>query len=300
VKDHPVIAALLIVASVFALFVLSVVVLVSYVGRQEPYISGAHVGVIEVSGLITSGKPVIDKLIQFRKDPEVKAVVLRVDSPGGEVGPSQEIYEEVRKTAKVKKVVASLGGVAASGGYYIASACDRIISNPGTITGSIGVIIEFSNVEGLLKKIGVTADVVKSGTFKDIGSPVRPMTAEERSLVQGVIDSVHQQFIKAVSDGRRMPVEKVRAIADGRIMSGAQAKALGLVDSLGGLQDAIETAGRLGGIKGEVEAVYIKKEPFSLWNLVFGEDAEGAGNLLQRAVSDYQLRYLMPALPSTR
>jgi len=291
VKNHPVIAALLIVAAVFGLFVISVVVLVNLVGREHPYVTGAHVGVIEVSGLIADAKPIVDKLVEFRKDSDVKAVVVRIDSPGGEVGPSQEIYEEVLKTAKVKKVVASLGGVAASGGYYIAVACSKIVSNPGTITGSIGVLVEFANVEGLLKKVGVEGDIVKAGAFKDMGSPLRRMTVQERAIVQGVLDSVHMQFIKAVAEGRRLPVERVRAIADGRIMSGEQAKAAGLVDNLGNLQDAIALAGKLGGIKGEAQAVYIKKNPYSLWKMLFEED--GASNLMQR-LSPWALRYVMP------
>ncbi len=295
-KDHPVLSALLIVAGVFALFVVAVVVLVSLVGGEKR-VSGPHVGVIEVSGLILEAKPVVDKLIEFRKNPDVKAIVMRIDSPGGEVGPSQEIYEEVRKTAKVKKVVASLGGVAASGGYYIAAACDRIVSNPGTITGSIGVIMEFSNIQGLLGKLGVQADVIKAGKFKDTGSPVRPMTPEERALVQGVIDSVHGQFIRAVAEGRRMPEEKVRPVADGRVMSGEQARGLGLVDSLGNLEDAIVEAGRLGGIKGEVEAVYVKKKPFSIWGLLF--DDEAASNALGR-LREWQLRFVLPGFSQMR
>jgi protease-4 len=298
VRDHPVIAALLIIAAVFGLFVLSVVVLVNLVGREGPTVYGAHVGVIEVSGLILDAKPVVDKMIQFRKDRDVKAIVMRIDSPGGEVGPSQEIYKEIRKTARSKKVVASLGGVAASGGYYIASACDRIIANPGTITGSIGVLVEFSNIKGLLDKIGVEANVIKSGAYKDVGSPLRPMSDEERALVQGVIDSVHEQFIRAVAEGRRLPVEQVRQIADGRIMSGEQARTLGLVDGLGSLEDAIEAAGRLGGIKGEVQAAYVKKRPFSLYKLIFGDD-DSARSLLGH-LSPYQLRYLMPDLPAMR
>lgn len=289
-RDHPVIAALLIIGATFTLFIISVAVLVSLVGRQRPYVAGAHVGVIEVSGLIIEAKPVIDQLIEFRKDRDVKAIVVRVDSPGGEVGPSQEIYEEIRKTTKTKKVVASLGGVAASGGYYIAAACDRIVSNPGTITGSIGVLVEFTNIQKLLGKIGVDADVIKAGAYKDLGSPVRPMSSEERALIQGVLDSVHEQFIRAVAQGRKMPAEKVREISDGRIFSGEQARSLGLVDSLGNLEDAVEVAGRLGGIKGEVQAVYVKKKPFSLWRMLFEEDAaQGALERLRLS----PLRYLM-------
>ncbi|MFH0810319.1 MAG: signal peptide peptidase SppA [Pseudomonadota bacterium] len=296
-KDHPVAAALLIVGGVFALFVLSIVVLVKVVGGGDNYLPGDHVGVIEVSGVITDPKPTLEKLVEFRKDPQVKAIVLRINSPGGEVGPSQEIYTEVRRTVKEKQVVASLGGVAASGGYYIASACGNIVSNPGTITGSIGVILEFSNVEGLLRKIGVQANVIKSGAFKDVGSPVRPMTTAERALIQGMLDSVHQQFINAVAEGRKIPAERVRAIADGRIMSGEQARQLGLVDSLGNLQDAIRVAGRLGGIKGEAEAVYAKEKPSSFLEYLLGKEA---ASLAFMKLSDYQLRYMSTLVPSLR
>jgi len=200
----------------------------------------------------------------------VKAVVLRIDSPGGGVAPSQEIYDAVTKLRATKPVVASLGGVAASGGYYIASACDAILANPGTLTGSIGVIMQLGNVQELLQKIGVQAEILKAGAYKDMGSPVRPLTDEERALFQQMIDSAHTRFINAVAGGRKMDEAKVRTIADGRVYSGEQARAIGLVDELGGLQDAIAMAAKRGGITGEPNVSHAShgREPW-WWRLLF-------------------------------
>jgi len=165
------------------------------------------------------------------------------------VGPTQEVYGELRRLRKAgKPVVASLGAVAASGGYYIAAAANRIYANPGTLTGSIGVIMQLANVEGLFKKIGVDYVVVKAGAHKDIGNPSRPMTAEERRILQALLDDVHAQFIDAVAEGRHLERRAVVAFADGRIFSGAQAKSLHMVDALGGLEDAVEGAAELAGL----------------------------------------------------
>jgi protease-4 len=231
---------------------------------------GGRVGVIEVTGVITASDDIVEALRGFERAPSVKAVVVRVDSPGGGVAASQEIYHAVLDLRAKKPVVASLGGVAASGGYYVASACDAIVANPGSITGSIGVIMEMGNVQDLLQKIGVQPEVLKAGTYKDMGSPVRPLTDDERAIFQQMIDSVHAQFITAVADGRKMDETKVRALADGRIYSGAQAQALGLVDSLGGLQDAIAMAAERGGIVGEpnVSHASLGHEPW-WWRLLF-------------------------------
>ncbi|MCX8042706.1 MAG: signal peptide peptidase SppA [Desulfobacterota bacterium] len=223
------------------------------------------VAVIEVNGVLTQSRSIIDKLVSYRENEKVKAIVLRIDSPGGSVGPAQEIHEEVCKTRDAKVVVASLGSVAASGGYYIACAAHTIVANPGTITGSIGVIIEFANIEELLGKIGLKSVVIKSGKYKDILSPTRTLKEEERKLLQDVIDTVHGQFINAVAEGRRLPRDTVAAIADGRIFSGEQAKQLGLVDVLGNLQDAITIAGRQAGIPGKPSVIYPEKKRPSLW-----------------------------------
>jgi protease-4 len=238
--------------------------------QQEPPAfarGGDTVGVVEITGVIADSKDAIRWINYFVEDDEVKAIVLRIDSPGGGVGASQEIYREVVKAREARKViVASLGGLAASGGYYVACGADKIMANPGTITGSIGVIMQFSNLEELLKKIGYQGYVIKSGTYKDVGSPFREMTPEERTLLQEVIDTVHQQFIKAVAEGRQLPIEQVAAIADGRIFSGEQARALGLVDELGNLEDTIAMAATMAGIEGRPSVVFSRKRKPSLFD----------------------------------
>lgn len=233
---------------------------------------GEKVALVKIEGPIFNSTAILEELKKYRKDSSVKAVVLRIESPGGGVAPSQEIYEEVRKLSKTKPVVVSMGAVAASGGYYISSAATKIYANPGTITGSIGVIMEIPNLKGLLDKVGIKTEVIKSGKHKDLASVFRGIGEEERKILQRVLDDVHQQFIEAVAEGRGLPYEKVREIADGRIFTGRQAKELGLVDNLGNLQDAIMEAARLGGIKGEPRVV-TKKERISFFDLLTGKTA---------------------------
>jgi protease-4 len=255
-KKRPFLMAMLLIGAIFIFFVVLVYVISSIMGRADSLALGKKVGVIEVTGVIVESKDIIDQLIDFRDDGNVKAIVLRVDSPGGGVGPSQEIYEEVRKAVDIKPVVVSMGSVAASGGYYIAVPARRILANPGSITGSIGVIMEFTNFQELLQKIGLRSDVVKSGEHKDIGSPIRPMTESDRKILQTMIDDVHSQFVDAVAEGRKLNPDIVRSLADGRIFTGRQAMAAGLVDELGNLQDAIAVAAKLAGIEGEPKVVY--------------------------------------------
>ncbi len=239
---------------VFLFFVAMVLVIVA--GQGEGSFSwGDGVGLVEVKGVILDSQEIVKELDDLRKNDRVKAVVLRVDSPGGVVGPSQEIYAEVKKLKAKKRVVVSMGSLAASGGYYIAAPASLIMANPGTITGSIGVLMKFSNVEGLLGKIGMKAFTLKTGKFKDTGSPLRPMTAQERAMLQALIDDAHSQFVKAVAEGRKLPEAEVRKIADGRIFTGEQALSLKLIDRIGTLQDAIEEAGKMAGIKGEPQLI---------------------------------------------
>lgn len=222
---------------------------------------GGRVAVVKVEGVIIDSSRVVEELNDYVDDSSVKAIVVRIDSPGGGVVPAQEIYSAINKAKKEgKKVVASMGSVAASGGYYIAAAADKIIANPGTLTGSIGVKMEFATIEKLLEKIGVKGMVIKAGEYKDIGSPYRDMTPQERKLLQDVIDDVHRQFIKAVADGRKIPEADVRQIADGRIFTGEQAKALKLVDELGDLDSSIQAAADLAGIKGKPRVVSREKK----------------------------------------
>lgn len=256
-------------------FLVGVVVLISHLGKEAPVslVTQDKVGVVEIKGIISDSKEIIKQLDTFRDKANIKAIVLRINSPGGAVGPSQEILREVEKIRRKKKVVASLGTVAASGGYYIASGADLILANKGTATGSIGVIMQFTNVEGLTKKIGLDFLTLKSGRYKDVGSPFRPMTPEEKAYLQGLLDNIYQQFLSDVARNRKIPLEKVRTLAEGKIYTGEQAKQVGLVDGFGNLQDAINRAGRLAGIRGKVEAEYPPKE-YSVLRLLLGEDGE--------------------------
>ena len=231
------------------------------------------VGVVEIKGIISDSRTTPKQLDDFRDDPSIKAIVLRISSPGGAVGPSQEILREVEKIRRKKKVVASLGTLAASGAYYIACGADLIMADRGTATGSIGVIMEFTNVEGLTKKIGLDFFALKSGRYKDVGSPFRPMTPEEKEYMQHLLDNIYQQFLSDVSRNRKIPLEKLRPLAEGKIYTGEEARQVGRVDVFGNLEDAIEKAGRLGGIRGKVEAAYPPKESTLLRYLV-GEDTE--------------------------
>jgi protease-4 len=249
------------------------------------------VGLVEVKGMILDSRETVRQLRHFLKKDDIKAVVLRVDSPGGVVAPSQEIYEEVKKFAAKKKIIVSMGSLAASGGYYISAPATLIYANPGTITASIGVIIKLSNIEALMDKIGIKSSVIKTGKFKDSGSPVRELTAEDRAMFQSVIDSTHNQFIKAVANGRKLSEDDVRKIADGRVLSGEQALTLKLVDRLGTFQDAIEEAGKLAGIKGEPEVILPPKKKLNYLDLLSGGVEETFDGALNKAGRGMQLMY---------
>jgi protease IV len=251
-----------------------------------------RIALIRVEGVILDAQTTVGDLKRFGENPLVKAIVLRIDSPGGGVVPSQEIHDAVKRVRNKsnKAIIASMGNVAASGGYYIAAATDRIIANPGTLTGSIGVIMEMANVEGLLKKVGVEGIVIKSGRFKDVGSPLRKMSEEERKLMQSLMDDVHQQFIQAVADGRSLEISDVQPLADGRIFTGRQAKEARLVDELGDLDDAIHLAADIVGIEGEPKIVEPRRR-FSVRELLESRLASFFPKLeLQSGVS---LKYLM-------
>lgn len=279
------------IAAIFiALFFVAVFTISALVGEERPLVGGSGVGLVEVKGMIIDSQATAKQLHDFAKADNVKAVVVRIDSPGGVVGPSQEISSEVKKLAARKKVVVSMGSVAASGGYYIAAPATLIYANPGTITGSIGVLMKFSNLEGLMGKIGLKAFTLKTGKFKDVGSPARPMSAEERAMLQGVIESTHAQFVRAVAEGRKLPLETVKEIADGRIFTGEQAHALKLVDRIGTLQDAIEEAGRLGGIKGEPQVIRPPKKKNPLLDLLVEQSSARIGELV-RQEKGFSLNY---------
>ena len=268
-------------------------VIVWLVSGVEFSVKGNRVGLVEVKGVIVSSQDTVKQIKDWRKDSAIKAIVVRIDSPGGAVGPSQEIYREIRRTAQSKPVVASLGSVAASGGYYIASAASYIVANPGTITGSIGVIIHFPNLRELFGKIGYQMVTIKSGQFKDIGNPARDMTPEEKELLQATIDETYHQFVRDVALARNLPEDRVREVADGRIIMGEKALELKLVDQLGNFEDAVAKAGELAKIEGEPEVVKPKKSKFSLLDLVLGSDV---GERMNEIIYDSSafVRYQLP------
>lgn len=244
---------------------------------------GPKVGVVEVSGAITSSRRVIEELIAFRRDPAIKAIVVRVDSPGGAVGPSQEIFRAVKRARQDKKVVVSMGTVAASGGFYIACAADQVWASPGTITGSIGVISEFPEIDGLLDLLHVKTTTIKSGALKDTGSPLRPMTDDERRYLQAFVSGIYEQFLDDVATSRKLDKAELRRIADGRILSGLEAKEAHLVDELGNLEDAVEAAARLAGEKGDPVPVFARERRGLLGELLRDGAKEMAGGAVRGA-----------------
>ncbi len=259
--------ALTVTSGVIVVFFLTVWVLMSVLeGGGLPV--GQKVAVVELEGIILQADGVVRELNEHRENASVRAVVIRVNSPGGVVAPTQEIYSAIQRLRKSgKPVVASLGSVAASGGYYVATAADRIYASPGTLTGSIGVIMQMANLEGLLKKVGVDYVVVKSGQYKDIGNIARPMTPEERRMLQALLDDVYEQFVDAVAQGRKLDKATVEGFADGRIVSGQQAKQLKMVDALGGLDDAIEAAATLAGLPPKPRLI-LPRRRFSIFDVL--------------------------------
>lgn len=279
---HPLLKVLGILFLSILLFFVAVFLYTYLTGGEAQILSlfgGEAVGVLQIEGTINRSREVLEELKRFEESSGVKAVVVRIDSPGGAVAPTQEIYEEIGKLKKKKPVIASLGGMATSGGYYIASACQRIVANPGTLTGSIGVIMELGNVEDLMRKLGIKGYSIKSGRNKDIGSPLRPLAPEQKAILQALVDNVHAQFVSAVAKGRGMAEDKVRELADGRVYSGEQAKGLGLIDALGNMEDAIDLAARRAGISGTPQVVYATGETKSWWEkLLFSSLTKGLGN----------------------
>lgn len=231
-----------------------------------------NIAVVEVQGAIESSMDTVKQLKKYEEKKEVKAIVLRVNSPGGVVGSSQEIHDEIKRINKSKKVVVSMGDVAASGGYYIAAPAEKIIANPGTITGSIGVIANYFIFGDALRKLNIRWELIKAGQNKDIGSPLRNLRPEERKIMQDMMDDMHDQFIEAIAQGRKLDKATVTTLADGRVYSGRQAKNAKLVDALGGLEYAIKVAAKLAQIEeDDIKTIYPPKEDDSFFAKVFGK-----------------------------
>jgi protease IV len=298
-KKNPVLIVLATAVALGALF-FGIVFLASLISGNKrtsttlQVVGADKIALVKIEGLLVTSEHVVEELNAYTDDSSIKAIVLRIDSPGGGVVVSQEIYNAVKNARKEgKKVVASMGTVAASGGYYVAAAADRIVANPGTLTGSIGVKMEFANIEKLLEKIGVKGMVVKAGEYKDVGSPFRDMSEPEKKILQDVIDDVHSQFIKAVAEGRNMQEADVRTIADGRIFTGRQALDLKLVDQLGDLADSIKVAGELVGIKGKPRVIE-KRKTIPFFDYLKEESAAWIADVLTRGIirNSVTLQYL--------
>jgi protease-4 len=273
------IITIIVFGGIFLALFLIILFAVAFLMFGDPQmLPGDKVALVELSGPIYSSQRVVDQLHRYRDNDSVKAIVLRINSPGGVVAPVQEIHRELTKMKK--KVVVSMGSTAASGGYYIACAADWIFANPGTVTGSIGVIMQFAKIGELMEKLGIKREVVKSGDYKDAGSMYRELTPEERELFQDTIDDVYDQFVDAILEGRRhkeLTRERIEEIADGRILSGRQALEENLVDELGDLSDAIEYAGKLGGIEGKPRVIKMRTRKSLLERLirdVFGSELD--------------------------
>lgn len=270
-KKSDVVIAVIIVVSFLMIAFLTLMAFIGLSDEGSLFLTGMgdRVAIVEVHGVIENSSDVVRQLRKYAKDSSVPVVVLHINSPGGGAAASQEIYEEVNKLReKGKKVVASMGSVAASGGYYVACAADTIVANPATLTGSIGVIFQFPVAEELFKKIGLKFEVVKRGEIKDIGSMNRSMTKRERESLQSVVDDTYDQFVDVVAESREMEREKVVKIADGSIFTGRQAKELGLVDKLGNLQDAIKIAGEMVGMEEYPKTIKERKRKISWFDVL--------------------------------
>jgi protease-4 len=300
-----VLLALSIISSLFLLFVKKQTVTLSNSIQLKFDTKRDSIAILNINGPIrlnsSSGKMfsydaeyIVNKLDKFGKQKEIKAVILRINSPGGTVAAVQEIYSEIIKLRKSGKIaVASFGDVAASGGYYIASACDKIVANPGTITGSIGVILEAGNADTLLKKIGIKMEAIKSGKYKDSGSFYREMTKDERDIFQKLVDETYSQFTEAVSKGRNIAMDILLPIADGRIYTGSQALKLGLVDQLGNLKDTIELTKKLANISGEPRLI-TDTEPIERFLSIFEQATESKSSVAEIiSRNKFRIEYMM-------
>ncbi len=282
---------LLVMGGFFSLLVLAILSNSS----TDLQLDRGDIAIIEIKGTILDSEKTIEKLNKVKKNDSVKAVVLRIDSPGGGATASQEVYEEVKKLVVSKPVVVSMGTLAASGGYYIACPATKIVANASTITGSVGVLMEHVEIHELLKWAKVSAEILKSGSMKDAGSPFKNLSPEERKYFEDILNNMHLQFQRAVSDGRKISLEEVIKIADGRVFTGEQALQLKLVDQLGNLQDAIDLAASLGGIKGEPTLLKMNKKK-SIWMSLFDQDEmeEMIQNLISQQVGTkafYKMAY---------
>jgi len=276
----------------FFIFLFLLVISYNYFSRGKIELSSGkpRIAIIELTGPIYESRPIIRQFKRFAADDDIDAILFRISSPGGGVSASQEIYEEVRRIRDSGKIiVASFGTMAASGGYYVALGANKIMSSPATVTGSIGVIVGLPNYEGLMKKLGIGFENITSGPRKDSGSPFRKFELEDKKIFQDVVDDLYDQFVEAVSVERGISEERVRELADGRIYSGSQAKGLGLIDTLGTYNDAIDYAVELANKTGEPTLIKARKRRPSLIGLLFGDARTLIDILEPTALPEYKL-----------
>ncbi len=255
--------------------VLALIVALRGENRRVPLFGSGRIALLDVQGVISDDRRILEDIARFRKDGSVRGYLVAINSPGGVVGPSQSVYRELKRLRRDGwPVVASIGGVGASGGYYVALGADSIFALPGSMTGSIGVILETPDASGLMKKVGVTMNVVKSAEHKDAGSPFRPMTGTDRAVLDSLVQDVYVQFVEAVQRERHLSAERVRSLADGRVLSGRQALAAGLIDRIGNAHDALAAVGRMAGLGAEPRVVRPPREKFSLLDVLLGRGTD--------------------------
>lgn len=292
---------ILLVLGIFVVGIFVVLSLLSTTILDEEYekVSGKgdKIAIIELKGVILESEKIVKQFKKYRNDKSIKAILFRVDSPGGGVVASHEIYDEVRKTRDGgKPVVVSMGSVAASGGYYVACGANKIVANPGTLTGSIGVISQFLRLDPMLAKLGIEMNTIKSGKFKDVGTPFRDMTDEDKKYLQSLMDGVHHQFINIVSKERRIEAKELMKFVDGRVFIGVEALNYKLIDTLGTFEDAIKIAAEMANIKGEPALVReIKRKPF-IERLLGSTELESIIGIKDKIFNHPILQYKLPNL----
>ncbi len=280
----------------FVLAVFTLVYLALHAGGADAGIGGFgdRIGVVDLDGVILSPQPVVGQLKKFADDSSIKAIILHVNSPGGGVAASEEIYREVKRihNEKKKRIVVSIETVGASGAFYIASASDKIYADQGSIVGSIGVIAQWVNYGDLLKWAKLKDVVLKTGEFKDTGNPSRDLTPAEQAYMQSLIDNMFGQFVKAVADGRGLKFEDVKSIANGKVWTGEQAMSMKLIDSVGDFEAAVEDTAKSVGIKGEPTLVHPERDRKTLMDLLLGDVSQflpGREKMLEQQVGFYYL-----------
>jgi len=287
-KKHPILIGFLVVSLVAVVFYFMILGSFSLMGGDGGGMLwlGDTIGVVEIYGVIDKHKHIVQTVREYTEDDSISAILVHIDSPGGVVAPTQEIYSALRKAAAVKPVFAAMGSQAASGGYYVACAAETIVANPGTLTGSLGVVMEFFSVKDAMDKFGVDAETITSGKHKSAGNFTQKLSRDNRHMLQGVVDSVHGQFVEVVMINRRMAKEQVMDLADGRVFTGAQALELGLVDQLGTFYDAVDLLKQRLGIEGKVQLVYPKNKKQSMLDTIL----DGLASRIENSMTERSLQ----------